>query len=144
MDQAHFTIAGNLTQDPKLFPSYDGGRSRCCISVAVNGRRGEERTVDYFDVSVFGELGENVASCLHKGQGVVVVGRPRTYPEPYTTPDGKETHRTRIGLTATTVAADMSHQSVRATKLARSSKTAHRHWVFWPLRLARRPFLKSS
>jgi single-strand DNA-binding protein len=71
-------ITGNLTRDPEL-RSTPGGTSVCSLRVAVNSRRKEaDQWVDkpnYFDVTVWGQQGENCAQYLSKGRPVAVDGR---------------------------------------------------------------------
>lgn len=74
-------ITGNLTKDPDL-SSVPSGTSVCTLRVACNGRRrnqagGWEDAPNYFDVTVFGQQGENCAQYLKKGRGVAVDGRLR-------------------------------------------------------------------
>lgn len=119
MNQAHVTIIGRLTSDPRLFPANGTKKAFTKISVAVNERRGENETVaNFYDISVFGELAETVASSLQKGQQVIVVGRLNCYQEPYTTEDGREVHRTHTGITAVAVGPDLFRQFARVGKVA--------------------------
>jgi single-strand DNA-binding protein len=71
-------VTGNLTRDPEL-RSTPGGTSVCSLRVAVNSRRKEgDQWVDkpnYFDVTVWGQQGENCAQYLAKGRPVAVDGR---------------------------------------------------------------------
>lgn len=73
-------LTGNLTSDPEL-RALPSGTSVCKLRVAVNTRRkdgqsGEWRDFpNYFDVTVWGAQGENVARYLSKGRGVAVDGR---------------------------------------------------------------------
>ena len=73
-------ITGNLTRDPEL-RSTGGGTSVCSLRVAVNTRRKDQTSgewVDkpnYFDVTVWGQQGENCAQYLAKGRPVAVDGR---------------------------------------------------------------------
>jgi single-strand DNA-binding protein len=72
-------LTGNLTRDPEL-RSTQGGTSVCSLRMAVNGTRKDEsgNWVDkpnYFDVTVFGQQGENCAQYLAKGRPVAVDGR---------------------------------------------------------------------
>jgi single-strand DNA-binding protein len=71
-------ISGNLTRDPEL-RSLPSGNSVCKMRVAVNSRRKQgNEWVDkpnFFDVTVWGAQGENCATYLSKGRGVVVDGR---------------------------------------------------------------------
>lgn len=73
------TITGNLTRDPEL-KHLDSGTAICRLGVAVNGRRKDNtgQWVDdpnFFDVTVWGVQGENVAKYLGKGSGIAVDGR---------------------------------------------------------------------
>jgi single-strand DNA-binding protein len=71
-------VTGNLTRDPELRAA--GSTSVCGMRIAVNGRRrtAEGEWVDkanYFDVSVFGQQGENCSKFLTKGRPVAIDGR---------------------------------------------------------------------
>lgn len=73
-------LAGNLVRDPEIryLPS---GLSVTSFALAVNSRfrqNNEMREeVSYFDVVVFGKLGETCAEYLSKGRPVLVEGRLR-------------------------------------------------------------------
>ena len=72
-------VVGNLTRDPELRHT-PSGRAVCSLRVAVNSRRKDQtgQWVDkpnYFNVSVFGQQGENCAQYLAKGRPVAVDGR---------------------------------------------------------------------
>jgi single-strand DNA-binding protein len=73
-------LTGNLTFDPEL-RSLPSGTSVCKLRVAVNTRRkngatGEwEDKPNYFDVTVWGQQGENCARYLSKGRPVAIDGR---------------------------------------------------------------------
>src|SRR6478609_10063208 len=73
------TITGNLTRDPEL-RSTPSGTSVCKLRIAVNTRRKDAsgQWVDkpnYFDVTVWGQQGENCATYLQKGRPVAIDGR---------------------------------------------------------------------
>jgi single-strand DNA-binding protein len=75
-------ITGNLTRDPELSSVPATGTSVCTLRVACNGRRKNsagqwEDQANYFDVTVWGQQGENCAQYLRKGRGVAVDGRLR-------------------------------------------------------------------
>jgi single-strand DNA-binding protein len=75
-------ITGNLTKDPVLGSIPNSPVTVCNLRVAVNGRRRSasgdwEDAPNYFDVSVFGQQGDNCAKYLKKGRGVAVDGRLR-------------------------------------------------------------------
>src|SRR4051812_23235963 len=73
-------ITGNLTRDPEL-RNTSGGTPVCSMRVAVNTRRKNGQTGEwedkpnYFDVTVWGQQGENCATYLQKGRPVAVQGR---------------------------------------------------------------------
>jgi single-strand DNA-binding protein len=74
-------LTGNLTKDPDL-GSTPSGTSVCTLRIACNGRRrtGEgqwEEVPNYFDVTVWGQQGENCHKYLAKGRGVAIDGRLR-------------------------------------------------------------------
>jgi len=75
-------ITGNLTKDPELRAVSGSGTSVCSLRIACNGRRRNsegqwEDAPNYFDVSVWGQQGENCSKYLAKGRGVAVDGRLR-------------------------------------------------------------------
>ena len=72
-------LTGNLTKDPEL-RSLNGGNSVCKLRLAVNTRRkGQDgqwtEKPNYFDVTVWGQQGENCATYLQKGRPVAIDGR---------------------------------------------------------------------
>src|SRR5437763_16044058 len=73
-------MTGNLTADPEL-RSLPSGMSVCKMRIACNTRRKNASTGDwedkpnYFDVTVWGAQGENVARYLSKGRPVAIDGR---------------------------------------------------------------------
>ena len=75
------TISGNLTREPVL-RTPTGTQPVCSIRIAHNERVKDtsgdwtDRT-SYFDVTIWGGLGEWIAKNVTKGQKVVVAGRLR-------------------------------------------------------------------
>ena len=73
-------MTGNLTADPEL-RSLPSGTTVCKMRIACNTRRKNASTGDwedkpnYFDVTVWGAQGENVARYLSKGRPVAIDGR---------------------------------------------------------------------
>src|SRR5438094_4803627 len=72
-------LTGNLTRDPELRQT-PGGTSVCKLRIACNTRRKDSsgQWVDkpnYFDVTVWGQQGENCATYLQKGRPVAIDGR---------------------------------------------------------------------
>jgi single-strand DNA-binding protein len=72
------TLVGNLTKDPEL-RFTTSGRGVAAAGLAVNRRYqvdGEwQEQVSFFNIVFWGDLGEHVASSLHKGDRVIVTGR---------------------------------------------------------------------
>jgi single-strand DNA-binding protein len=72
-------LVGNLTRDPELRHT-PSGTPVCSLRVAVNTRRKDETgqwtdKPNYFDVTVWGQQGENCAQYLSKGRPVAIDGR---------------------------------------------------------------------
>ena len=68
-------LTGNLTKDPDVRTLANSGQTVCTLRIACNGRRrtaeGQwEDTPNYFDVTVWGQQGENCGRYLTKGRGV--------------------------------------------------------------------------
>lgn len=79
MADNEITITGNLTREPEL-RFTTGGTATCGLGVAVNRRymqNGEwvDAPTQFFNVTVWGQYGENVAASLNKGDRVIVKGR---------------------------------------------------------------------
>ena len=89
-------IMGNLTRDPEL-KYTTSGKAVCSLSIANNRiytKNGEKVSeVSYFDVEVWGVVGENCAKYLTKGNGIIVEGRLR---QDRWEKDGKTNSRVRI------------------------------------------------
>jgi single-strand DNA-binding protein len=73
-------LVGNLTRDPELRHT-PSGTAVCTLRLAVNTRRKDGATGEwtekpnYFDVTVWGNQGENCAQYLVKGRPVAIDGR---------------------------------------------------------------------
>ena len=72
-------LTGNLTRDPEL-RHLNTGTAVCSLRLAVNTRRKDQsgQWVDkpnYFDITVWGQQGENVAQYCAKGRPIAVDGR---------------------------------------------------------------------
>src|SRR5680860_192361 len=82
---AHVTLVGNLTRDPEL-RQLPSGTSLCKLGVAVNSSIKDSsgqwvEKANFFDVTVWGQQGENCARYLAKGRQVAVDGRLTTLRE---------------------------------------------------------------
>src|SRR5438105_13520477 len=73
-------LVGNLTRDPELRHT-PSGMAVCSLRLAVNTRRKDQATGEwtekpnYFDITVWGNQGENCAQYLAKGRPVAIDGR---------------------------------------------------------------------
>jgi single-strand DNA-binding protein len=73
-------LVGNLTKDPELRHT-PSGTAVCKLRLAVNTRQKDQATGEwgdkpnYFDVTVWGNQGENCAQYLSKGRPVAIDGR---------------------------------------------------------------------
>jgi len=89
-------IMGNLTKDPELRYT-PAGKGVCNLSIANNRfftKNGEKvKETSFFDVEVWGVVGENCAKYLSKGSGIIVEGRLR---QDRWEKDGKTQSRVRI------------------------------------------------
>lgn len=72
------SLVGNMTREAELRYTQTG-RGLATFGLAVNRRyqaNGEwQEETSFFDVVAWGELGENCAASLHKGDRVIVLGR---------------------------------------------------------------------
>jgi single-strand DNA-binding protein len=97
-------LVGNLTRDPEL-KAMPSGSSVCRLGLAVNERTKDPTTGEwgerpnYFDIDVFGGMGENCAQYLTKGRQVAVEGRLRW--RSWETQDGQK--RSAVSVVASNV-----------------------------------------
>jgi len=73
----HIHVQGNLARDPEFHPygnNNTGVRAR--LVIASERERGKHDTPDYFDVTVFGDVAEQVRNAT-KGDPVAVSGEGR-------------------------------------------------------------------
>jgi single-strand DNA-binding protein len=101
------TLVGNVTRDPELRYTT-GGRGVASFGLAVNRRyqvNGEwQEQVSFFNIVAWGDLGENLAASVSKGNRVIVTGRLEQ--RSYETKDGDK-------KTVTEVIADEAGPSLR-------------------------------
>ena len=90
------SIIGNLTRDPEV-KYTSSGRAVANLSIANNrvySKNGEKiQEVSYFDIEVWGNVAENCAKYLTKGNGIAVEGRLK---QDRWEKDGKTQSRVRI------------------------------------------------
>lgn len=92
-------LVGNVTRDPEIrfTPS---GASVTTFGLAVNRRWQNKQTqewdeqVSFFDVSCWGQMGENVASSVTRGTRVVVSGRLEQ--QSWETPAGEKRSKVQV------------------------------------------------
>lgn len=91
------TLVGNLTRDPELRYTT-GGRGVASFGLAVNRRyqiNGEwQEQVSFFNIVAWGDLGENAAASLNKGNRVIVAGRLEQ--RSYETKEGEKRNVTEV------------------------------------------------
>jgi single-strand DNA-binding protein len=114
------TLIGNITRDPELRFTASG-QAIASFGIAVNRRwqkNGEwvEQT-SFFNVSAWGQLGENVAESLGKGTRVVVYGRLEQ--REYETKEGEK--RSVVEIVADDVAPSMRWATVTVSKVNRQT-----------------------
>ena len=78
-DLNRVTLIGRLTRDPEVRHT-NSGQAICSLRIAVNARTkdasgGWSDVGNFFDVTVFGAQGENVAQYMGKGRRIGVDGR---------------------------------------------------------------------
>ncbi len=73
------TVVGNLTREPELRYTPSGAavvKFGMAVNRSYNNRNGDKvEQTDFFDVTAWRELGENVAESLSVGSRVIVTGR---------------------------------------------------------------------
>jgi single-strand DNA-binding protein len=91
-------LVGNLTKDPEL-RTTPSGTSLCKLRLAVNTRRKDQSgqwtdKPNYFDITVWGQQGENCATYLQKGRPVAIDGRLEW--REWDTPEGQKRQSVEI------------------------------------------------
>lgn len=111
---ASVTLVGNATRDPELrfTPS---GKSVVDLGIAVNYSRkvGDKYEDDpsYFDLVIWGELGEHVVESIAKGTRVIVVGSPKQ--QRWETDDG---NRSRVVINVEAIGPDLTWATANVTR----------------------------
>lgn len=113
------TVSGNVTRDPDI-RFTNAGQGVATIGVAVNRRyqqNGEwTEEVSFFNVTAWGTLGENAATCLRKGARIVVTGRLQQ--RAYETQEGEK--RNAIEIIADDIGASLRWATVEITRIERT------------------------
>ena len=124
MSDNQVTMTGNITRDPEI-RFTNTGKSVTSFSIAV-GRRyqvnGEwQEQTSFFNVSAWGQLGENVAASASKGSRVTITGRMDQ--REYTDKEGNK--RQAVDLIADEVAASLKWATVEITRNPKSQDSAY-------------------
>lgn len=123
MSDSTVTIVGNLTRDPELRFTA-AGRGVCSLGVAVSRRyqvnNDWKEETSFFNVTVWGQLGENASASLTKGARVIVTGRleQRSYE------DKEGNKRSTIEIVADDIGPSMKWATAQIEKTNRSSGNA--------------------
>ena len=117
------TVVGNLTRDPELRYTQSG-KATVTVGIAVNRRyqvNGEwQEQTSYFNVTAWGQLGENAAASLTKGARVVVTGRLEQ--REYTTREGDK--RTAIEVVADEIGPSLRWATAQVERQSRQGGEA--------------------
>lgn len=111
------TITGNVTRDPEL-KYTNGGQALCQLGLACGHRYFSKADDDwkeepgFYDVTIWGELAENVVESVAKGNRITVTGR-LSYRQ-WETEDGQK--RSKVDIVASDVAASLRWASVEITR----------------------------
>lgn len=115
------TLIGNVTREPELkfLPS---GVALAEFGVAINSRRKDgDRWVDgdpqFYDVTCWRELAENVAESIEKGMRVVVIGKLNF--RSWETDDGQK--RSKISIIADEVGPSLRWATAEVSRVERST-----------------------
>ncbi len=113
----HTSLAGNLVDDPTYLIT-PAGHAVVNLRVAVNNRYQDHMTGEwkdgdtvYLSVTAWRRLAENTAESLHKGDGVLIIGRLTQ--RDYTTETGEK--RTTYQLDADHIGARLAHATTVTT-----------------------------
>jgi len=114
------TLVGNLTRDPELRYTT-GGRGVASFGLAVNRRyqqNGEwQEQTSFFNITAWGDLGENAAASLTKGARILVTGRLQQ--REYETREGEK--RTIVEVIADDLGPSLRWAQAQVERIARDS-----------------------
>jgi single-strand DNA-binding protein len=116
------SVVGNITRDPEL-RFTPTGQARASFGLAVNRRWQNRQTQEweeatsFFDVTCWGDLGDNVSESLGKGSRVIVTGRLEQ--RSYETNDGEK--RQVVEVVADEIAPSLRWATAKVEKSERRS-----------------------
>ncbi len=120
MADSTVTLVGNLTKDPELRYTQSG-RGIANFGIAVNRRYQQnnewQEEVSFFNVVAWGDLGENAAASLSKGNRVVVTGRLQQ--RSYETREGEK--RNVVEVVADELGPSLRWAQVQIERISRDS-----------------------
>ena len=109
MQSNTLTVVGNVGDDPEL-RFTNSGTALAKFSLAVYA--GKDKDSSWFDVTVWGQLAENVAESVTKGQRVMVLGRLEQ--QRWETPQGDK--RSKVAIVADDVGPSCSGRPPRSRR----------------------------
>ena len=113
-------VVGNITRDPEL-RFTPTGQARATFGLAVNRRWQNRQTQEweeatsFFDVTCWGDLGDNVSESLSKGARVIVTGRLEQ--RSWETPEGDK--RSKVEIIADEVGPSLRWATASVTRTER-------------------------
>lgn len=113
-------VVGNITRDPEL-RFTPTGQARANFGLAVNRRWQNKQTqeweeqVSFFNVTCWGDLGDNVSESLSKGARVIVTGRLEQ--RSWETPEGEK--RSVVEIVADEVGPSLRWATAQVTRTER-------------------------
>jgi len=117
------TVVGNLTRDPELRYTT-GGRGVASFGLAVNRRyqqNGEwQEQTSFFNITAWGDLGENLAASVNKGARVIVTGRLQQ--REYQTKEGE--NRTIVEIIADEAGPSLRWAQAQVERISRDDATS--------------------
>jgi single-strand DNA-binding protein len=120
MSGNNVTVVGNITRDPEL-RFTPTGQARASFGLAVNRRWQNRQTQEweeatsFFDVTCWGDLGDNVSESLSKGSRVIVTGRLEQ--RSWETQEGDK--RSRVEIIADEVGPSLRWATAQVTRTER-------------------------
>lgn len=117
-DKNQTTFVGGVTRDPEVRIT-NSGTSVLQLSIAVNhSRKVDGEWVDepsFLDIVAFGDLADNVAESIEKGNRVIVVARAQ-----YRTWEDQEGNkRSKVEFVADAIGPDLSRATADVTRIKR-------------------------
>jgi len=109
---------GSVKDDGTIELRYtQSGKAVCNFDIAVNTGRGAEKTTEWYKITCWESLAENVVACLTKGNRVIVWGVPDI--SEFTDKDGNA--RKQKTINAWVVAPDLNFQMATIQKIERNA-----------------------